>query len=69
MTKSTDVLKILDEQLSSDDLVVSQVFDLLMSQRFQDWFDGEFADYVTGEENSKSEAEIKASLKALLGRS
>ena len=68
MTLATDVLKKFGESVPSD-VVVSQVFDLLMSQRFQDWFDGEFTDYIAGEENSKSEAEIKASLKTLLGRS
>ena len=48
--------------LNSDgaDALALKVFDMLTSQSFVNWYENEFMDFVTGEEDCPTEEDIKA---------
>jgi len=45
---------------------IKKVYNMLMTQTFADWHDGEFMDHVEGEENCKNKKEICEELKLML---
>ena len=51
---------------SSQESVVDNVHDMLTSQSFAKWYEGTFMDYVEGEEDCKSEEEIKEDIKRFI---
>ena len=47
--------------------VEEKILDMLMSARFDRWYNGDFADFVEGEENAKSREEILEFIKCSIG--
>lgn len=55
-----------EQNLLSEMFSAEQVLALLKKQKFADWYNGQFENFITGEEGCMSEEEIVWSLKRLL---
>ena len=46
---------------------VEKIYHMLMSQEFDDWFRGDFMDYVEGDQNAKPKDIIFDDISSMLG--